>query len=188
MSDTTLDDSALVKAAASGSREAFADLVQTYQDRIFRVILNLVRDDHLAEDLTQDVFVKVYQKLGTFNFQSSFFTWLYRIAINTAMDGIKRNRRRRALSLDEKEGISQGLRSAEEAPDSGLHENEMKAAVHRALDSLSPKYRTVMVLREFENLTYEEIARVMSCSVGTVESRLFRARAKFREKMRIFYR
>ncbi len=185
MSDTTLDDAALVRAAAAGARDAFAELVKTYQARIHRVVLNLVRDEHLAEDLTQDVFIKVFQKLQTFNFQSSFFTWLYRIAVNTAMDGLKRARRRRALSLDEQVGLYQGLRSGGDGPDSGMDRDELKAAVHRALDSLTPKYRTVMILREFENLTYEEIARVMSCSVGTVESRLFRARAKFREKMRI---
>jgi len=184
----TVDETALVHEAIAGSKESFARLVHSYEERIYRVILNLVRDAHLAEDLTQDVFVKVFQKLQTFNFESSFFTWLYRIAVNTAMDGIKRSRRRRAISLDSLDGWSRGIPGDSVSPDAGLHRQEIHRAVHRALERLSPKYRTVLVLREFENLSYEDIARVMECSVGTVESRLFRARAKFREKLQIFYK
>ncbi len=191
-----LEDRVLVRrflaAQRTGDREAaegaFRVLVTRYQQRVHRLVHRYVQDPLEAEDLTQEVFLKVFRKLEGFQWGSAFFTWLYRIAVNTAADHLaKRRRRPLLLSRDLEPGPEPGESgrerrrgSAPERPEGPLLRAERAAITRRLLAELPEPYRTTLYLREFEDLSYLEIAEVLECSIGTVESRLFRARARFR--------
>ncbi len=185
--DQPAADADLIAASLDGRDEAFASLVGRYEDRVFRLVSRYTRDRSEAEDLAQDVFVKVFHKLHTFQQDSAFFTWVYRIAVNTANDHATRKSRRHMRLVDDDSALD-GLRGR-----SGGHEDIdattplMEAEVHEAtrniVDSLPEKYRTILVLREWEDLSYTDMAEVLQCSIGTVESRLFRARKRFREAL-----
>jgi len=169
---------------------AFRMLVTRYQERIHRLVYRYTKDALEAEDVTQDVFLKLYRKLDSFQWDSAFYTWLYRIAVNTAADHVSK-RQRRPVQLSEDVGQLMGSPdpdpsrqyrgpSASESPDESLLQEERAEVTHRILEQLPEGYRTILVLREFEELSYVEISEVLGCSLGTVESRLFRARARFR--------
>ena len=177
-------DSELISATLSGSHTAFEQLIGRYQDRVFRMLLRLTRDHAEAEDLAQDVFVKVFQKLHTFQQDSSFYTWLYRIAVNAANDVLSRKQRRTLTLVSDPTELDRGDREPGHAgaAEPILHE-EMRRVVREVLATLPEKYRTILVLREFEDLSYTDMAVVLECSLGTVESRLFRARQRFKEAL-----
>ncbi len=178
--DAELIDAVLAEGVAAEVREhAFRLLVERYQDRIYRLLARFARDRAEAEDLTQEVFVKLFRKLHTFQQDSAFYTWLYRIAVNTATDWIGRQRRRRLHLVGEWEPVERPDRDAAGA-DEPLLDEELRAVTRQILDTLPDKYRTILVLREYEDLAYHEIASVLGCSIGTVESRLFRARQRFK--------
>lgn len=187
------DDVDLVSRIGAGSQAAFEALTRRYQDRIFRLVGRFSRDPQEVEDIVQDVFVKVYRRLETFTFQASFYTWLYRIAVNTATDAAHRTRRNPVHHVEDPAAWQDQARSSSPgtlestSPDAELLADEVREATRRVLQTLPDKFRTILILREYEDLAYEEIAQVLDISIGTVESRLFRARARFRDKIQRMY-
>ena len=187
---TEAADADLIAGALQGSEQAFATLMVRYQDRVFRLLSRYCRDPEECQDLAQDVFLKVFRKLHTFQQDSAFFTWLYRIAVNTATDHLSRASRRRLrlvedeTELDGQTGERQGDGSSTEQP---VLDAELAEVTRRVLARLPEKYRTILVLREYEDLSYTEMAQVLDCNLGTVESRLFRARQRFKEALERLY-
>lgn len=180
------DDTELVELAQKGDRDAFRQLVERYQRRVYSICYGMLKNADDSMDVSQEVFVKVYRYLEKFNFQSSFYTWLYRITVNMCIDHIRKNQRVKKVKYDD--GISRedgdehtlpstlGLN-----PDKVYGRKELRAKMLEALDSLGEKHRTILILREVDGLSYEEIADVLNISKGTVMSRLFHARRYFQE-------
>lgn len=180
-----LEDTTLVRRALDGDGFAFQQLVERYQGRLFALARNYTRNPVEVEDLVQETFLKAYARLGSFQHQSSFYTWIYRIATNTVLDFLKRRGRSPVAAVEDPE-LVQGAAAAERAPvrpDARLQEGEIAAITHEVLEELPEIFRTVLVLREFEEMAYQDIADVLEVSIGTVESRLFRARNKFKQKL-----
>ncbi len=173
------DDLALVARIRKGDAEALRDVVQLYQDRIFALIFGIVRDEHEVQDVAQEVFMKVFQRIDAFDERSKFYTWLYRVAVNAAKDHVKKRRRRPAVPLEDDTAI----RDRREGPGARAAGEETRRLVRDALDSLPEKYRVVLTLRELEGLSYNEIAAVLKVSLGTVESRLHRARERLKRRL-----
>ncbi|MFN3190342.1 MAG: RNA polymerase sigma factor [Aureliella sp.] len=168
-------ESELIRNALGGDTSAYGVLVERYQARLFNSMIQIVGSPDEAEDVVQDSFVQAYIKLHTFQGNSQFFTWLYRIAFNNALS---RQRRKRAdLSIEQSREItgSDPIDKAE-APDEPLMREERVSLVHEALQRLTDEHRTILVLREMDELPYEEIATLLSINIGTVRSRLSRAR------------
>jgi RNA polymerase sigma-70 factor (ECF subfamily) len=175
-------DQELIAAVLDGSEPAFASLVDRYKDRVFRLLSRYCRDAIECEDLAQDVFLKVFRKLHTFNHESQFFTWLYRITANAATDHLSRASSRR-LRLVEDTGVFERGDEDHESPTAGLEQQELAQVTRDIVASLPEKFRTILVLREFEGLSYTDIAEVLEIQLGTVESRLFRARQRFKDAL-----
>lgn len=176
-------DPELIAAVLDGSEAAFGTLVERYKDRLFRLLSRYCRDQVECEDLAQDVFLKVFRKLDTFQGGSAFFTWLYRIAVNTATDHLARASSRRLRLVED---IVLEIRERDhdrEDPALPAMQTELVDVTRRILDKLTEKYRTILILREFEELSYIQISEVLQCNLGTVESRLFRARQRFKEAL-----
>ena len=180
MSDRDIDQQ-LVERVQRGDKDAFGLLVVKYQRKIFRLLSRLIRDTAEIEDVAQEAFVKAYRALPNFRGDSAFYTWLYRIAINTAKNYLVSQGRRAPTStqadVEDAETFDDGdhLRDLN-TPDSMLVTKQVAEAVNRAIDQLPEDLRTAIVLRELEGLSYEEIAESMQCPIGTVRSRIFRAR------------
>ena len=175
------DDADLIAAVLAGSETAFEELIGRYQERVFRLLSRYSRDRDECEDLAQEVFLKVFRKLHTFSQDSAFFTWLYRITVNTATDHVTKRSRRRLQLVEDNETLDEGQPRSEMAGvDQSLLDAELAEVTRSILDSLPEKYRSILVLREFEELSYTEIAEVLGIQLGTVESRLFRARQRFK--------
>ena len=180
MSDRDIDQQ-LVERVQRGDKAAFDLLVSKYQRKIFRLLSRLIRDQAEVEDVAQEAFIKAYRALPNFRGDSAFYTWLYRIAINTAKNHLVSQGRRAPTTteadIEEAETFDDGehLRDLN-TPDSMLLSKQVAEAVNRAIDQLPEDLRTAIVLREIEGLSYEEIAESMNCPIGTVRSRIFRAR------------
>ncbi len=183
-----MDDFALIQEIKKGSGDAFRTLVERYQDRVLNLVHQYVSDRSDCEDIAQEVFVKVHRKLDSFRSQSSFYTWLYRIAVNTATDHLKRRRRDPSVSLESLPPVFEEAESAGPAPDKSLMDEEFRERIASAVETLPEPYKTVLILREFEDRTYEQMAEILECSLGTVESRLFRARQRLRDKLTAYLR
>ena len=186
MEQTKAEDAALVRETLAGNQLSFQLLVERYQDRIFGLARHYTRNAVELEDLVQDSFIKAYRRLATFQHQSSFSTWLYRIAVNTCLDFLKRRGRSPVQAVEDPELLGPGApqsRSGRElaAPEARLEREEIAQVTREAIDELPEIFRTVLVLREFEDMAYQDIADLLGISIGTVESRLFRARARFKE-------
>ncbi len=177
----TLDEESLVAACRSGDTEAFGILVNRYQDRLYSTILRLTGNRDDANELLQETFMRAYLKLGRFRGGSQFFTWIYRIAVNLTI-----SHRRRVLGKGHQPHQTIELRfdptddSSQPLPLDLMEKEEVHALVQRALDALQSDHRTVLVLKEFDGLRYEEIAEILNIPIGTVRSRLYRARAELR--------
>ena len=170
------DDAELIAAILGGSESAFAALVRRYQDRVFRLLSRYTRDAAECEDLAQEVFLKVFRKLHTFQQDSAFFTWLYRITVNTATDHLSRLSRRRLTLVEDDVVLDSGRPRSETASvEQPLLDAELAEVTRKILDQMPEKYRTILVLREYEDLSYTDISAVLGLNLGTVESRLFRA-------------
>lgn len=173
-------DKQLVVRAQKGDSRAFDLLVLKYQHRIFGLISRYVHDSHEVQDVAQEAFIKAYRALPRFRGDSAFYTWLYRIAINTAKNYLVSRSRRPPGSDVELEDAqyyeSGGALHEIETPENALFGAELKAVVDRAISGLPDDLRTAVTLREFDGLSYEDIADIMDCPVGTVRSRIFRAR------------
>ncbi len=177
-----MDDAVLVASARAGDSQAFAALLGRYETRIVRLVRGMVPESDV-EDVTQEAFLKAYRKLGNFDGRSSFYTWLYRVTANTAMDWRKRERHRRHAPLPEGPEGDDAVPSAEAGPETSASRRELAARIDAAIEALPEKYHEILVMREVEGLSYEEIAERLDMSKGTVESRLFRARERLREKL-----
>lgn len=173
-------DRLLVKRVQAGDKRAFDLLVKQYQHKIIGLIGRYVYDQHEALDVAQETFIKAYRALPGFRGDSAFYTWLYRIAINTAKNHlVARNRRPPDVDVDVDDAQSLGADSELrdlETPENALYRDELEKVVKQTLDRLPEDLRVALTLREFEGMSYEDIANVMDCPVGTVRSRIFRAR------------
>ncbi|MCC6783307.1 MAG: sigma-70 family RNA polymerase sigma factor [Planctomycetes bacterium] len=180
---TEISDDALIDAVLAGEGSAFGTLMDRYQDRVFRLVSRFTRDHGEAEDLAQEVFVKVFRKLHTFQRDAALFTWIYRVAVNTVNDHFGRvGRRRLRLVEDESElDASPSARSDGASPSQPVLDDELRRVTRELLDELPEKYRTILLLREFEDLSYTQLAETLGLQMGTVESRLFRARQRFKD-------
>ena len=179
-SGTEQSDLELVRRAQRGERGAFDLLVLRYQHKVVKLVARLLRDPAEAEDVAQEAFVKAYRALGSFRGDSAFYTWLYRIAVNTARNTIASRQRRPLeyeadLSESEQSAVESRMRHTD-TPEAAALSEEIRATVNRAVEELPEDLRTAIVLREVEGLSYEEISAAMDCPVGTVRSRIFRAR------------
>lgn len=173
-------DQQLVERVQSGDKRAFDLLVKKYQHKIIGLVGRYVYDHHEAMDVTQEAFIKAYRALAGFRGESAFYTWLYRIAINTAKNHLVA-RGRRAPTVDVDASDAQYFESATglhdmASPEAELARDQMSDIVKRTMDRLPEELRVALALREFDGMSYEEIAQVMDCPVGTVRSRIFRAR------------
>jgi RNA polymerase sigma-70 factor (ECF subfamily) len=173
-------DLELVRRVQRGERGAFDLLVLRYQHRVVKLVARLLRDPTEAEDVAQEAFVKAYRAIGSFRGDSAFYTWLYRIAVNTARNTMASRQRR---PLDYEADLSESEQSVVESrmrhgdtPEAAALSEEIHQTVNRAVEDLPEDLRTAIILREIEGLSYEEIAAAMDCPVGTVRSRIFRAR------------
>jgi RNA polymerase sigma-70 factor (ECF subfamily) len=177
-------DEDLIAAVLDGGEDAFRQLVERYEERVARLLMRFVRDRFAVEDLLQEVFVKIFRKLHTFNQDSALYTWIYRIAVNAATDYLDRLSRRRLRLVEDVTIVQRDEREAGHAGAAEpLIEEEMRRVTREVLETLPEKYRTILVLREYQDLSYTEMAEVLACSIGTVESRLFRARKRFKEAL-----
>lgn len=171
-------ESELVAKARLGDPTAFEEIVRTYLPRVLAVAQNLVGRAGDAEDVAQEVFFKVHQKLSNFREEASLYTWLYRVTVNTATDFMKRRSHRPLGQVEELDNLP--VQDASDTPLAAVARADLAREVREAIQEVPGAFRTVLVLREIEQLTYEEIAKTMKCSIGTVESRLFRARARLK--------
>ena len=182
-------DQQLVERAQRGDKRAFELLVQKYHRKLLRLLSRLVRDSAEVEDVTQEAFIKAYRALPNFRGDSAFYTWLYRIGINTAKNYLVAMGRRAptATGFDTQEAES--FEDSDQLRDTATPENELlskqiAATVNHAVDALPEDLRTAITLREIEGLSYEDIANVMNCPIGTVRSRIFRAREAIAAELR----
>lgn len=188
MSEREIDQK-LVEQAQQGDRHAFDVLVAKYQRKLGRLVARLVKDSAEVEDVVQEAFIKAYRALPAFRGESAFYTWLYRIGVNTAKNYLVSQGRRAPTSTefnnDEAEGFAEGdlLRDID-TPESLLMTKQIGQTVNQAMETLPEELRNAIVLREIEGLSYEEIARIMDCPIGTVRSRIFRAREAVANKLR----
>src|SRR6516165_6848502 len=179
---SSADDQALVKAARAGDTAAFEELVARHRDKIYARAYSMMRNEEEAIDLSQEAWVKGWQRLAQFQGESSFGTWMTRIVINLCLDQLRKHKRQRTESIEEMNeesgGVERQMPVVTVNPTAGLERGELRQRIDRALGQLSYEHRTVLVLHEFEELEYKQIAKVMGCSIGTVMSRLFYARRK----------
>lgn len=176
------EDETLVKAASKGDMQAFEELVARHRDKIYARAFSMMRNEEEAVDLSQEAWVKSWQKLNQFQGQSSFVTWMTRITINLCLDQLRRQKRLRAESIEQMDeelgGVERQMPVVTPNPTEGLERVELRRRIDEALAKLTYEHRTVLVMHEFEELEYKEIAKRMECSIGTVMSRLFYARRK----------
>jgi RNA polymerase sigma-70 factor (ECF subfamily) len=179
---STATDEVLVKAAQKGDMAAFEELVARHRDKIYARAFSMLRNEDDATDLSQEAWVKGWQRLHQFQGDSSFATWMTRIVINLCLDQLRKNKRIKSESIDEMNeetgGVERQMPVITPNPTEGLERRRTSSADRQALGQLSYEHRTVLILHEFEELEYKLIAKKMGCSIGTVMSRLFYARRK----------
>jgi RNA polymerase sigma-70 factor (ECF subfamily) len=178
-----MEEKTLVEEAQGGDRGAFEAIVKTYEKKVFHLAYSFVQDRASADDLAQEVFVKVYFALSKFHFKSGFGTWLYRIAVNHIKDHLRKVSRRKEVSLEEFEDIPFVADDQVKEKEQRQAEDQRKKIVFQVLETLPPKYQLILTLRDVRGFSYEEIAGILKISPGTVDSRLHRARRMLRKKM-----
>jgi len=180
--NSALTDVQLVQASQKGDMVAFEELVGRHRDKIYARAFSMMRNEEEALDLSQEAWIKGWQRLVQFQGDSSFVTWMTRIVINLCLDQLRKHKRQRAESIEAMEeesgGVERQMPVVTTNPTEGLERAELRKRIDRALAHLSHEHRTVLILHEFEDLEYKEIAKRMACSIGTVMSRLFYARRK----------
>jgi RNA polymerase sigma-70 factor (ECF subfamily) len=179
---SSAEDTALVRQARKGDTAAFEELVFRHRDRIYARAYSMMRNEESALDLSQEAWVKGWQRLVQFQGESSFTTWMTRIVINLCLDQLRKQKRQRAESIEEMNeesgGVERQMPVVAVNPTERLERGELRQRIDKAMSQLSYEHRTVLVLHEFEEMEYKEIAKTMDCSIGTVMSRLFYARRK----------
>lgn len=188
----SMDDVALWKAAQRGDMRAFEELVGRHRDKVYARAFSMIRNEEDAIDLSQEAWVKAWQRLKQFQGDSSFLTWMTRIVINLCLDKLRKQKRERAESIENLEeesgGVERQMPMVTINPTERLERSELRQRIDKALGQLSYEHRTVLILHEFEDLEYKEIAKRMQCSIGTVMSRLFYARRKMAALMASYKR
>jgi RNA polymerase sigma-70 factor, ECF subfamily len=182
------DEAALVARAKAGDMEAFSDLVQHYDRRVFRMAKQITQNDDDAEDVLQESFLKAYSHLDDFQGNSKFYTWLVRIAVNEALMKLRKRRSDRTVPLDDpidtgEDSVAREIAVWEDNPEQKYSREEMATILDQAVQSLKPAYRTVFILRDIEEMSIEETAEALNLSISAVKSRLLRARLQLREKL-----
>jgi RNA polymerase sigma-70 factor (ECF subfamily) len=182
-------DAVLVERVQRGDKRAFELLVLKYQRKIMRLLSRLIHDPAEAEDVAQDAFIKAYRAIPQFRGESAFYTWLYRIAVNTAKNHLVARRRRPSGSAQYENDDGETFDETDNlsdinTPEAAFASREIADTVNRAIEALPEELRTAIVLREIEGLSYEEIAQSMGCPIGTVRSRIFRAREAIASRLR----
>lgn len=189
---SSISDEKLVRAAQRGDMPAFEELVARHRDKIYARAFSMMRNEEEAIDLSQEAWVKGWQRLKQFQGDSSFVTWMTRIVINLCLDQLRKQKRHRAESIESMEeesgGVERHMPIVNVNPTEGLERGELRQRIDKALALLSYEHRTVLILHEFEELEYKEIAKRMQCSIGTVMSRLFYARRKMANLMASYKR
>jgi RNA polymerase sigma-70 factor (ECF subfamily) len=188
MSDREIDRQ-LVAKAQRGDKQAFELLVEKYQRKLARLLSRFIRDPAEVEDVTQEAFIKAYRALPAFRGDSAFYTWLYRIGINTAKNYLMAMGRRAPTSTEVEAEDAEGFEEGEQlrdinTPESVLLSNEIARTVNATIEQLPEELRTAIQMREIEGMSYEDIAKAMDCPIGTVRSRIFRAREAIAEQLR----
>jgi RNA polymerase sigma-70 factor (ECF subfamily) len=177
-----VSDEKLVRQSQRGDMVAFEELVLRHRDKIFARAFSMMRNEEEAVDLSQEAWVKGWQRLKQFQGDSSFLTWMTRIVINLCLDQLRKQKRHRAESIElmeeESGGVERQMPVVEVNPTAGLERTELRQRIDKAMAQLSVEHRTVLILHQFEELEYKEIAKRMQCSIGTVMSRLFYARRR----------
>ncbi len=187
----TPDDFELVKAFREGDEKAFEELVRRYQRQVANIIYLTLGNREEVEDLTQEVFIRVYRSLHRFDFGASLYSWIYRIATNLCIDEIRRRKIKKTLSLDFfQEGKLEREQKSKKQSDSldRVLEQEKKEIIREALQKLSPIHRTALVLREYEDLSYAEIASTLKIRPQAVKSRIFRARQELKSLLQDYFK
>jgi RNA polymerase sigma-70 factor (ECF subfamily) len=182
------DEAALVERAQAGENQAFSELIQHYERKIFRLAKNITQNDEDAEDVLQETFLKAYEHLPGFQRQSKFYTWIVRIAVNEALMKLRKRRGDKFVSLDEpvdtgEEEVKREIAVWDGSPEEKYSQEELRSILNEAVDSLKPDFRTVFILRDIEELSTEETAEALGISIPAVKSRLLRARLALREKL-----
>jgi RNA polymerase sigma-70 factor (ECF subfamily) len=189
---SALSDEKLVRLAQRGDMLAFEELVARHRDKIYARAYSMVRNEEDAVDLSQEAWVKAWQRLKQFQGESSFVTWMTRIVINLCLDHLRKVKRHRAESIElmdeESGGVERQMPVVQVNPTEGLERAEIRQRIDKAMGQLSYEHRTVLILHEFEQLEYKEIAKRMQCSIGTVMSRLFYARRRMANLLASFKR
>jgi RNA polymerase sigma-70 factor (ECF subfamily) len=188
MSDREIDRQ-LVERAQRGDKQAFSLLVEKYQRKLARLLSRFIRDQAEVEDVTQEAFIKAYRALPAFRGDSAFYTWLYRIGINTAKNYLMAMGRRAPTSTEVEAEDAEGYDEGEQlrdinTPESLLLSNEIAETVNATIEKLPEELRKAIQMREIEGMSYEDIAQAMDCPIGTVRSRIFRAREAIAEQLR----
>ena len=190
--NSSVSDEKLVRAAQRGDMPAFEELVARHRDKIYARAFSMMRSEEDAVDLSQEAWVKGWQRLKQFQGDSSFVTWMTRIVINLCLDQLRKQKRQRSESIESLEeesgGVERQMPTVVINPTEGLERRELRQRIDKALGQLSYEHRTVLILHEFEELEYKEIAKRMECSIGTVMSRLFYARRKMANLMASYKR
>jgi len=193
--DAKAEDQALVELAVGGDKKAFRKLVERYQRKIYTIAYGIVRNPDTALDVTQDTFVKVHRNLATFKGDSSFYTWVYRIVLNLCIDRKRREARQAEVDYDDaiahEDGFTSGPTLAStgiDSPAKAAHRKELVEHMDKALATLSEEHRSILLLREVEGLSYEELAETLNVPKGTVMSRLFHARKNFQKSLSRYLR
>ncbi len=187
--EAAAEDRELVESVLAGDPSAYRGLVERYQSRVFALIVGMIRDREDARDLTQEAFVKAYKNLSRFRLESSFYTWLYRIAMNLAIDHLRKQKKRKHSEFDEQIASKDGAGVLAEGhlrenPSRSLERKQLQHRILEALDKLSPDHKQIVLLREIEGLSYREIGETLEIAEGTVMSRLFYARRKLQQLLK----
>jgi RNA polymerase sigma-70 factor (ECF subfamily) len=181
-----LSDWDLVLKCQSGEMDAFEELVSRYHQKVYLVILGLLRNPDDAMEVAQETFFRAYRKIKSFQGGSSFYTWLYRIAVNIAIDAQRRQKRNPLEFRDTMDEVLEAQQQVAKDPFADIHEKELREKLLSAINDLTPEHKAVIVLRTLEGLSYKDIGEILGCSEGTVMSRLHYARKKLQEKLKAF--